>query len=201
MQLSFSTGTVYHRGISYALNLAHDAGFDGVELVAGPEYLWGGLARIVHGMSDSAVPVLSVHPPLLRLPGWPYSSIERMQRLAILAKAVHATTIVVHVPSLISPTSARSIRFTQALDQARTLLGPDAGITLETTQYFRHPTRHLLDDLHQLVDYASARECGITLDTCHAGANGEDVLECYQIVRPVLRNVHLSDVTLETDSR
>ena len=197
MQLSFSTGTFYHRSLSYALNLARDAGFDGVELVAGPEYLWGGLARITRVVSNSAIPILSVHPPLLRLPGWPYSLAERMQRLSELTKAARADTVVVHVPSLVSATSPRSARFTHAIEQAQHLLGPEACITLETTQYFRHQTRHLLDDVQRLVEYADARGCGITLDTCHAGANGEDVLECYRIVRPLLRNVHLSDVIVE----
>ena len=197
MRLSFSTGTFYHRSIAYALNLARDAGFDGVELVAGPEYVWGGLARIARAVSNSAVPVLSVHPPLLRLPGWPYSSVERMQRLSDLTQSVGAEAVVVHVPSIAAATSPRSARFTRAIEHAQQLLGPAACITLETTQYFQHPSRHLLDDVQRLVEYASARGCGITLDTCHAGANGEDVLECYRIVRPLLRNVHLSDVTVE----
>ncbi|HEU5349179.1 MAG TPA: sugar phosphate isomerase/epimerase, partial [Ktedonobacterales bacterium] len=65
-------------------------------------------------------------------------------------------------------------------------------ITLETTQYAgRSP--HLLDDVAALTEYARAHNCGVTLDTCHVGANGEDLMAIYEVVRPLLRNVHLSD--------
>jgi len=33
----------------------------------------------------------------------------------------------------------------------------------------------------------------VTLDTCHVGANSEDLLAVYEVVRPLLKNVHLSD--------
>ncbi|HLJ80129.1 MAG TPA: sugar phosphate isomerase/epimerase, partial [Ktedonobacterales bacterium] len=67
-------------------------------------------------------------------------------------------------------------------------------ITLESSQYNLRTHRYLLDDLRALVEFAQQRGCAVTFDTCHAGANGEDLLECYEIVRPALRNVHLSDV-------
>jgi len=82
--------------------------------------------------------------------------------------------------------------------QAALRMGREAGggltLTIESNQYNRRGKRFLLDDLRRLVDFAQEQDCGVTLDTCHAGANGEDLLECYEVVRPALRNVHLSDV-------
>lgn len=67
-------------------------------------------------------------------------------------------------------------------------------IGLESSQYNKRTRRYYLDDLANLTSFAQAQGCGVTLDTCHAGANGQDILACYEIVRPALVNVHLSDV-------
>ncbi len=78
-------------------------------------------------------------------------------------------------------------------------LGLEAGdgavqLGLESNQYNLRTRRYLFDDLAALTRFAQERDCSVTFDTCHAGANGEDILACYEIVRPVLRNIHLSDV-------
>lgn len=194
MHLSFSTGTFYHRSLGYSLDLARAVGFDGVELVLGIGYLARGLAPYERAIARAGVPVLSVHPPLRPLPGWPRPMIERIPRTAAVARQLSAAVCVVHTEVYSDPGGPRAARYARALRLARDQAGSTTAIAIETNQYFGRWRRFVLDDLRTLVDFAQDHDCGVTLDTCHAGANGEDLLECHEIARPVLRNVHLSDL-------
>jgi sugar phosphate isomerase/epimerase len=194
MQISFSTGTFYHRGLRYSLDLAHETGYDGVELALGPEYTIGGIRRLRRSALGHPVPVLSVHPPFLRLPGWPRQVSRSIPYMMEVTEALGVTNCVLHVPALYSKASLRAERFILGLQEAQRVTGGALRVGLENNQYDQHKQRYLLDDLRALVDFAQDCGCGVTFDTCHAGANGEDILACYDIVRPVLYNVHLNDV-------
>lgn len=194
MRVSLSTGTFYHRSLAYSLSLAAETGYDGVELVLGPRLLLQGVEPYRRAIQEAGVPALSVHPPFYPLPGWPRSFAQAIPRLAAATQAVGATLAVVHTPFVTSADTPRAQRYTHGLD-----LGVKAGngvsLGLESSQYNKRSRRYYLDDLETLARFASERGCLVTFDTCHAGANGQDILACYEIVRPVLGNVHLSDVT------
>lgn len=194
MRISFSTGTFYHRGLDYSLTLAREVGFDGVELVVGARYILQGLAPYQRALEQIGVPVLSVHPPFYPLPGWPRRATQAIPRLAGITRALGAGLLVVHTPFLAHADSPRAQRYTAALRLGFAAGDQPMQIALESSQYNERTRRYLLDDLRALADFAGERDCAVTFDTCHAGANGEDVLAGYEIVRPVLRNVHLSDV-------
>jgi sugar phosphate isomerase/epimerase len=198
MRISFSTGTFYHRPLAYSLRLAHALGFDGVEYVVGPDYFLSGVAPLRRAIDQYATPVLSIHPPfhmLTTLPvtNWPRQGGWAWPRTTALGRELGATLAVTHTVFIAGPQVPRMARY-----QAALRMGHEAGggliLTIESNQYNWRGKRFLLDDLQRLVDFAQEQECGVTLDTCHAGANGEDLLECYEIARPALRNVHLSDV-------
>lgn len=194
MRISFSTGTFYHRSLSYSLTLAREIGYDGVELVLGLGYSIGGVRWLQRSASAYDVPILSVHPPFRMLPGWPRHSEKSIPQLAAVTQALGVDTCVVHVAGFSRLSSPRAQRFSAGLREALALTGGKLRIGLESNQYIQRPQRYLLDDLHALVDFAGEHGCDVTFDTCHAGANGEDILACYDIVRPVLCNVHLNDV-------
>lgn len=198
MRISFSTGTFYHRPLAYSLRLARALGYDGVEYVVGPDYFLSGVEPLRRAIDQYATPVLSIHPPfqmLTTLPvtNWPRQGGWAWPRTTALGRELGATLAVTHTVFLAGPQVPRMARY-----QAALRMGREAGggliLTIESNQYNRRSKRFLLDDLQRLVDFAQEQDCGVTLDTCHAGANGEDLLECYEIVRPALRNVHLSDV-------
>lgn len=194
MRISFSTATFYSHSLTYSLTLAHDAGFDGVELALGVGYQLGGPRPYVRAVREVGVPVLSVHPPFLRVRvlGWPLAVTRRMTSLTGVAHLLDAPLCVSHVPDLHSKDSRRARIFARAIALGYETVPGSVGITLESTQYLGR-SLHLLDDVTALTEFAEEHNCGITLDTCHVGANGEDLLAVYEIVRPRLQNVHLSD--------
>lgn len=195
MQFSFSTGTFYHRRLSYSLDLARVVGFSGVELALGLGYTLRGLDGIARTVQAYDVPILSLHPPLRQLPGWPRSMREQIPRAAEVARRLGVPLCVAHTRTFSAFTSPRGLAYQEALRRGQVAAGDQVSIAIETSQYFRRRHRFPLDDLATLVRFAEDHGCGITLDTCHAGANMQDVLACYELVRPRLRNVHLSDVT------
>ena len=79
MRISFSTATFYAHSLGYSLRLARDAGFDGVELALGVGYQLSGPQHYLHAIRAEGIPVLSVHPPFLRLRvlGWPLAVARR----------------------------------------------------------------------------------------------------------------------------
>ncbi len=194
MRISFSTGTFYHRGVGYSLRLARELGYDGVELALGWDYMLGGVPAVERALRREGGNILSVHPPFLALPGWPRDVPTRLERLVTTARDLGASILVLHTPYLWGEDSPRAINYTRLIEWSRSLVGDDVRICLENGEHRNRRQRFLLDDLGMLVRFAEERGCGITYDTCHVGANGDDVLRGYEIVRPLLTNVHLSDL-------
>ncbi len=193
MRISFSTGIYYHLPLSYSLRLARELGFDGVEWVVHPGYLVGGLESVRQAFQASDVPALSIHPPFYPLPGWPRRASRVTARLGALARHLHAQVFVVHTPLVRHLETPRAQDYAAAIDLGRLAAGGRVTPTIESSQYYGR-RQFYFDDLERLVDFCAAHGCGITFDTCHAGANGQDLLACYETVKPLLRNVHLSDV-------
>lgn len=195
MRFSFSTGTFYHRRLGYSLDLARATGYDGVELVLAPPFVLGGLDAVAQ--RSPAASVLSVHPPFIGWPGWPRTVVERIPRVVSITRDLGASVTVVHIHPFMRMDAPQAAHFRAALQRGRAVASeasPPISIAIETNQYSMRRWRFPLDDLKRLADFAHECGCGITLDTCHAGANQEDLLASYEIVRPLLRNIHLSDV-------
>src|SRR5215831_4495448 len=174
MRISFSTGTFYHRPLAYSLQLARALGFDGVEYVVGPDYFLSGIEPLRKAIGRYAIPVLSIHPPFhmlttLPLTNWPRQGGWAWPRTTALGRELGATLAVTHTVFLAGPHVPRMARYQAALRMGREA-GGGLTLTIESNQYNRRGKRFLLDDLRRLVDFAQEQDCGVTLDTCHAGA-------------------------------
>lgn len=197
MRFSFSTGTLYPFPLATSLRIARDLGYDGVELAIGPEALYFGATPLKRAIERYGVPVLSVHPPFARMPGWPRYVRERTPRVAGLARELGAGVSVTHTVNFYTPASHRNRFFSEAIRLAHVAGGPEVTVTIENNQYYHARLRGrvaYLDHIANLVPYAQTRDCGLTFDTCHAAASGEDTLATYEEMRPLLRNVHLNDM-------
>ncbi|MEO7001496.1 MAG: sugar phosphate isomerase/epimerase [Ktedonobacterales bacterium] len=193
MQISFSTGTFYHRPLSYSLKLARDLGYDGVEVVLGTGYLLLGAGPLRRALVRTGVRALSVHPPFYPFPGWSRDPQISLPRAVGVARTLGAEVCVAHTIYVSGADSPRGQYFGAALEAGVATGEGAVALAVESNQYNRRRRRYYLDDLRRLTEYAQEHVCAITFDTCHAGANGEDLLEDYAIVRPALRNIHLSD--------
>jgi sugar phosphate isomerase/epimerase len=111
-----------------------------------------------------------------------------------LARELGAELGVTHTINFRDPDSARNAHFSQALRMGLAAGGGHVALTIENSQYNWKKRMAYLDYLSRLTNYAQTRGCCVTFDTCHAGAGHEDILQDYERVKPLLRNVHLSDL-------
>ena len=101
LKVSLSTASLYIYPLRKTFELAKRAGFDGVELVVGPEVEWRGGDYIRRLSREYALPILTVHPPLFAFPGWSrvHITIEPyLDRLLSIARVVGSPLIVLHMP-------------------------------------------------------------------------------------------------------
>lgn len=140
--------------------------------------------------------VLSVHPPLLPLPGW--RSFADTAKLVDFAAAAGASVVVQHTPDAEYLESADGVAWRRSIDEARRR-GAKRGITLalENRAIFWQRQRELaLADPESLYRFAEEHDFPLTLDTAHAASWPWDVIEVYELFRDRLVNIHLSDFRL-----
>ncbi len=195
MKLSFSTASFYHVPLRFTLGVARDLGFDGVELVVGPEYLLFGQRRTQRLCASMGVTPLSLHPPLRIMPGWPINQADNILRAVAVARAFGCEVVVIHATDAWQEGNRRWREYARAMRAALAAEGPPITVAVEISQFTQRPVRQAMDDVDAVLRFVEdqGEQVGITLDTAHTGANGDNLLDLYAKVRPRLRNIHLSD--------
>jgi sugar phosphate isomerase/epimerase len=195
MKLSFSTASFYHLPLRFTLGVARDLGFDGVELVVGPEYLLRGQPRVQALCNKLGVTPLSLHPPLLRLLGWPISHTANIARTVAAARTFGCEVVVIHASDAWQEGNRRWRAYAAAMKAALEAPGPSIAVAVEISQFTHRTRRFAMDDVETVLRFVEdqGEQVGITLDTAHTGANGDDLLALYARLRTRLRNIHLSD--------
>jgi sugar phosphate isomerase/epimerase len=202
MKLSFSTASFYHLPLSFSLRLAQQLGFDGVELVIGPDYLLRGERAVQRLVQQMGVRPLSLHPPMipfgLPVPRWPRSEARTVFKAIETARAFGCELVVIHATAARREGSPFWRAYAQAMRTALVLPGPPITVGVEISQHTKRAYRDAMDDVDTVLRFVEdqGEQVGITLDTAHTAANGDDLLALYARVRPRLRNVHLSDWTI-----
>jgi sugar phosphate isomerase/epimerase len=202
MRLSFSTASFYHLPLRFSLGLARDLGFDGVELVIAPEYMLLGERRIRKLIEKSGVRPLSLHQPMvpfgLPMPGWPRPAARSMPRTIAAGRAFGCEVVVIHATAARYEGSPRWRAYAQAMREAIQQPGPSISIGVEISQHTKRADREAMDDVDTVLRFVEdqGEQVGITLDTAHTAANGDDLLALYEKLRGRLRNIHLSDWTI-----
>lgn len=197
--ISLSTGSLYLYPLRWTFSLAKRAGFDGVELVIGPEVDWRGADYVRRLSCEFQLPILTVHPPLYGYRGWdlinenyaPY-----LERAVELTSAVGARLMVVHSPRATGHSSPPARAFTSSVVATRRHLnGAGPRLALENSANFTNHDRHyILRDLPELREFADRHDLNMTLDTAHLGTFQLDLLESLEFFQDRVANVHLSDL-------
>jgi sugar phosphate isomerase/epimerase len=192
LRLSFSTGTLYHFPLRTTFALAHEAGFEGVELVLGPEVTLRGAAYVRQLSQEYSLAVLSVHPPMIPYPGRGKAA-RVLPRLVSLAEQVDCDLIVLHTPKTADAADPRWTEFVAALTRQRSNTG--VRISLENAGIFWESDVHyILHDVRRLRAFADRYDLPLTFDTAHAGTSAYELLEAYALVDGRVVNVHFSDL-------
>jgi len=190
MKIGLSAASLYLYPLRYTFRLAKELGFSGMELAMGPEVRWRG-GRYVRELSQEYdLPVYGLHPPM-------FSGPQGLNLGEILPKMVHlgremgCRMLVIHAPRVTSLEGGGSQNLEAILGARR----EDLLLSLENRALFGEEDRgYLLGDLHELRDFAQKHDLYLTLDTAHAGTFGYDLIEAYEILKPRLANIHLSDL-------
>jgi sugar phosphate isomerase/epimerase len=202
MRLSFSTASFYHLPLRFSLGLARDLDFDGVELVIGPEYALLGERRVHKLIEQSGVRVLSLHQPMvpfgLPLPGWSRQQARTIPRTIAAAHSFGCEVVVIHATTARMEGNLRWHAYAQAMRAALEQPGPPLTVGVEISQHTKRAFREAMDDVEAVLRFVEdqGEQVGITLDTAHTAANGDDLLALYTKLRSRLRNIHLSDWTI-----
>ena len=202
MRLSFSTASFYHLPLRFSLGLARNLGFDGVELVIGPEYMLLGEQRIHKLIEQSGVMPLSLHQPLvpfaLPMPGWPREASRSIPKTVAAGRAFGCEVVVIHAATARSEGDLSWRAYEQSMRAALQQSGPPISVAVEISQRTKRTYREAMDDADTVLRFVEdqGEQVGITLDTAHIGANGDDLLALYAKLRHRLYNIHLSDWTI-----
>jgi sugar phosphate isomerase/epimerase len=197
LRFGLSTGTFYIYPLRTVFRWAREAGFQVVELVVNPEAIARGGAAVGRLAAEEGVPIGSVHPTVLRLPGW-WERRGGMERTIPLALETGARTVVMHTPRSESLEVGEGLAFLQRIGRWQPRLaaaGSSLRLAVENKNVHSPQDRHYaLTPLERLRTFADRYDLDLVLDTMHAGSAGEDLLYAREVFGARLVEVHLSDM-------
>jgi len=193
--LSFSTSCLYGFPLRTAFALAAEAGFEGVELVMGPEVWLRGTRYASSLAREYGLHIYSIHPTSLAISPQGRGT-GRIRDAVIAALELDCPCVVVHVPGVGCWTDSAAQQWLRAVEDCRSQVrGSVTRLALENRGKGPKPTDPtVLGDLPALIAFAREHDLDITFDTCHAGSAHLDLLQAYDLLRTRIVNVHFSDL-------
>ena len=203
-----STGSLFHLPLPHIARIACEAGFDGLDLVMGSIKIAPG-AEVEE--AHALCPVRTVHAPFRNWSAWG-GHMDAWRAAVALAAGLrcqanhHAVHVTLHPPAGTLRDAIQTRWFARAVDLPR-LLGAPAGVDLSLENlpwagaaggFFGR------DNLAALLDQCREKDLGLTLDVCHLGVSGRDVLADLERIpcEPegcLIRHVHFSDAAGYTE--
>lgn len=203
-----STGSLFHLPLPHIARIAREAGFAGLDLVMGsPKIAPGEAVDDAHALC----PVRVIHAPFRNWSAWGGHMDAWRAAVALAAglrcqannNAVHVT---LHPPAGTLRDAIQTRWFARAVDLPR-LLGAPAGVDLSLENlpwagagggFFGR------DNLEILLEQCREKDLGLTLDVCHLGVSGRDVLADLERIpcgadACLIRHVHFSDAAGYTE--
>ena len=211
-RLLFSTGSLYPIDTAYCFELAHDAGFAGIEVMCDARWSTRDPHYLKRLSERHNLPVKVLHTPFsASLTGWDdanYDEVARVRCTVQLAESLSAEAVVLHLPRAFSWASlnmrGRQVRFPW-LDRTRRLKSwfahGLADLQGETRVKIAVENMPLWDMWGRKVNYSywnsveawSGVHDWLTLDTTHWATHGIDPLAAYDAARERVCHIHLSN--------
>ncbi len=185
-----STSSAYPLATEHTFRLARLAGYDGVEIMVTGDEVTQDADALLSLSAQYSMPILSIHAPVLLLTHfvWGRDPEVKLEKSAELARAVGATSVVVHPPFRWQASYAKD--FLRIVRQ--TAGACDVEIAVENM--FPWTVRGRSLKAYSPGYDPTVMDCdAMTLDFSHASLSGRDSLELAMAMGSRLRHVHLCD--------
>jgi len=201
-----STGCLFHLPLPQIARIAQAAGFAGLDLVMGsPRIAPGAEVEAAHAIC----PVRVVHAPFRNWSAWGghlnawRAAVDLAGGLAGGLAGVESgpgVHVTLHPPAGTIRDAIQTRWFSRAVDLPRLLdVAPGVSLSLENLPWASNLMGKggglfAKDNLAELLAECQAKGLGLTLDVCHLGVSGRDVLaDLEKVPAGLLRHVHFSD--------
>jgi len=194
LRIALSTASLYFYPLRRIFALAKDTGFEGLELVDGPEVRARGGKYVRRLAEEHGLPIFTLHPPMIPIPRWREHH-RLLPQLIPLAQDLGCQYIIIHAPKAVDLSDGLGREYVDAVVAAiEELKGSSTRLCVENQAVFRPSDReYALCSPGSLGKFAEEHDLAVTLDTAHAASYPYDLLEGYEALRNRLVNVHLSD--------
>ena len=196
-QVVLSTGSLFHLPLPVIAGIGKAAGFCGLDLVMGSHKIAPGEML---SQAHALCPVRVVHAPFRNWSAWG-GHMNAWRAAADLAASLlgtgnDAVHVTLHPPGGTLRDAIQTRWFARAVDLPR-LLNAAQGVdfSLENLPWASGGNGLFgADSLAALVDECQGKGLGLTLDVCHLGVSGRDVLsDLARVPVSLIRHVHFSD--------
>jgi sugar phosphate isomerase/epimerase len=188
--VGMSTSCVYPLATEHTFRLARLAGYDGVEIMVTNDEVTQDADALLALSERYGLPIFSIHAPVLLLTHfvWGRDPQLKLEKSAELARAVGASTVVVHPPFRWQAAYARD--FLRIVRQTAQSYGVE--IAVENMFPWKVAGKSL--KAYSPGYDPTVMDCdAMTLDFSHASLSGRDSLELATAMGSRLRHVHLCD--------
>jgi sugar phosphate isomerase/epimerase len=188
--VALSTASVYPESTRAGFALAHELGYDGVELMVWTDRVSQDVAAVARLADASGVPVLAVHAPCLAVTQrvWSPDPVERLRRAVAAAVDLGARTVVLHPPF------RWQRRYVAAFGEEVRRAEEHAGVAVAVENMFP-----VVRGGVRAVPYSPGFDPTVeghrhyTLDLSHTAAAGADAMALLDRMGAGLAHVHLAD--------
>ncbi|MDO9630300.1 MAG: sugar phosphate isomerase/epimerase, partial [Humidesulfovibrio sp.] len=196
-----STGCLFHLPLPQIAAIARTAGFAGLDLVMGsPKIAPGAEVEAAHALC----PVRVVHAPFRNWSAWGghlnawRAAVDLAGGLAggLAGENGSGVHVTLHPPAGTLRDAIQTRWFSRAVDLPRLLgVAPGVSLSLENLPWSGNGASLFgKDDFAELVAECLNKGLGLTLDVCHLGVSGRDLLaDLGKVPAGLLRHVHFSD--------
>lgn len=202
-ELLLSTGCLFHLPLPVIASVGARAGFSGLDLVMGsPRIAPGPEVDAAHEI----LPVRVVHAPFRNWSAWgghlgAWKAASALAGHVARGKPAHVT---LHPPGSASGGLRDAMQtrwFSRAVDLPRLLDAPDnISFSLENLPWANAGGLFARDALSALVSECQEKKLGLTLDCCHLGISGRDIVAALErLPAPLISHVHFSDADRHTE--